>query len=75
MHRYIWLIPLLPLAGAAVNGLFGRRFRFSERTISVVAVGSVALAFLVGVAAVASYAASIWPRAYVSSEDGAFSYT
>ena len=21
MHRYIWLIPLLPLAGAAINGL------------------------------------------------------
>jgi NADH-quinone oxidoreductase subunit L len=23
---YLWLIPLLPLAGAVVNGLFGRRF-------------------------------------------------
>jgi NADH-quinone oxidoreductase subunit L len=29
--RYIWLIPLLPLAGAAVNGLFGIR-SFSRRT-------------------------------------------
>ncbi len=29
--RYIWLIPLLPLFGAAVNGLFGIR-SFSRRT-------------------------------------------
>jgi len=29
----LWLIPLLPLAGAIINGLFGRRF--SRRTVSV----------------------------------------
>ena len=23
----LWIIPLLPLAGAAINGLFGRRFK------------------------------------------------
>jgi len=23
---HLWLIPLLPLAGAAINGLFGKRF-------------------------------------------------
>src|SRR5918912_2219961 len=75
MHRYIWLIPLLPLAGAAINGLLGRKFRFSEKLVSAIAVGSVALAFLIGVAAVASYASSVWPKAYVTSEDGAFRYT
>ncbi|HVG31213.1 MAG TPA: NADH-quinone oxidoreductase subunit L [Pyrinomonadaceae bacterium] len=78
MHRLIWLIPLLPLAGAAVNGLLGRRFRFSERLVAAVAVGSVALAFLIGVAAVYSYGFSghaLYPAPYVTSQDGAFGFT
>jgi NADH-quinone oxidoreductase subunit L len=77
MYRYIWLIPLLPLAGAAINGLLGRSFRFSERTVAVVAVGSVALSFLLAVAAVYSYgfgSHAHYPNAYVTSEDGAFDY-
>src|SRR3989440_637576 len=75
MYRYIWLVPLLPLAGAAVNGLLGRRFRFSERLVGSIAVGSVALAFLISVAAVVSYGVNIWPKTYVTSDDGAFVYT
>ncbi|MFN2597721.1 MAG: NADH-quinone oxidoreductase subunit L [Pyrinomonadaceae bacterium] len=77
MHRLIWLIPILPLAGAAINGLLGRKFRFSERLIGAIAVGSVALAFLIGVAAVYSYGFSsrpIYPAPYVTSQDGAFVY-
>ena len=31
---HLWLIPLLPLAGAALNGLFGRRF--SKRAVATV---------------------------------------
>ncbi len=58
MHRYIWLVPLLPLAGAAINGLLGRKFRFSEKLIGGIAVGSIALAFLITLAAVYSYAFS-----------------
>src|SRR5215203_2941429 len=75
MHRYIWLVPLLPLLGAAINGLLGRRFRFSERLVGSIGVGSVALAFLISLAAVISYGANVWPNPYVTSEDGAFSYT
>ena len=75
MYRYIWLVPLLPLLGAAVNGLLGRRLRFSERVVGTVGVGSVALAFLISLAAVVSYGSNVWPRPYVTSEDGAFSYT
>ncbi|MEJ7711756.1 MAG: hypothetical protein WKF84_18290 [Pyrinomonadaceae bacterium] len=44
MHKYIWIIPLLPLAGAVINGLLGRYLRFSERAVASIAVGSVALA-------------------------------
>ncbi|MFN2515686.1 MAG: NADH-quinone oxidoreductase subunit L [Pyrinomonadaceae bacterium] len=78
MHRFIWLVPLLPLVGAAINGLFGRKFRFSEKLIGGIAVGSIALAFLITVAAVYSYAFSshaIWPHAYVTSQDGAFRFS
>ena len=40
----LWIIPLLPLAGAAINGFFGRRF--SRLLVSVVALGSTGIAFL-----------------------------
>jgi NADH-quinone oxidoreductase subunit L len=78
MYRYIWLVPLLPLLGAAINGLLGRRFRFSEKLVGSIAVGSVALAFLISLLAVYSYGFggnAKWPKAYVTSEDGAFKYT
>src|SRR6266446_5738552 len=73
MHKYIWLVPLLPLIGAAINGLLGRAFRFSEQLVSGIAVGSVALAFLIAVAAVVSYGSHSgpYPNAYVTSQDGA----
>jgi NADH-quinone oxidoreductase subunit L len=78
MYRYIWLVPLLPLLGAAVNGLLGRKFRFSERVVGGIAIGSIALAFLISVLAVWSYGAGSgarWPKPYLTSEDGAFKYT
>jgi NADH-quinone oxidoreductase subunit L len=40
----LWLIPILPLAGFALNGLFGRRL--SKGAINAIAVGSVVLSFL-----------------------------
>ena len=77
MYRYIWLVPLLPLIGAAVNGFFGRKFRFSEQLIGGIAVGSVALSFLISVAAIISYgwgSHAQWPNTYVTSQDGAFKF-
>ena len=74
MYKYIWLVPLLPLIGAAINGLLGRKFRFSERLIGGIAVGSVALSFLISVAAVYSYGFggghAEWPKPYLTSQDG-----
>ena len=77
MFRYIWLIPLLPLAGAAINGLLGRRLRFSETVVSAVAVGSIVIALLLSLSAVYSYgfgSAARAPKPYVTSEDGGFRY-
>ena len=39
----LWLIPIFPLAGFVINGLFGRRF--PKALINTVAVGSVLLSF------------------------------
>ena len=74
MYRYIWLVPLLPLIGAAINGLFGRKFRFSEQLVGGIAVGSVALAFLISVAAIVSYGSGDVSNPYVTSQDGAFKF-
>ena len=41
---HLWLIPILPLAGFVLNGLFGRRW--PKAMINAIAVGSVALSFL-----------------------------
>ena len=46
----LWLIPLLPLAGAAWNGLCGKEY--TERAVTRVAVGAVALAFVLSLLAV-----------------------
>src|SRR6266536_4587104 len=71
MYKYIWLVPLLPLAGAALNGIFGRWFRFSEKLIGGIAVASVALSFLISLTAVYSYGFSgnsLWPNPYVTTQ-------
>ena len=40
----LWLIPIFPLAGFLINGIFGRRF--SKGLVNTFAIGSVALSFL-----------------------------
>jgi NADH-quinone oxidoreductase subunit L len=44
MVDYLWLIPIFPLAGAAINGLFGRRF--SKSAVTLVACSASGLAFI-----------------------------
>jgi NADH-quinone oxidoreductase subunit L len=71
MYKFIWLVPLLPLIGAAINGIFGRWFRFPEKLVGGIAVSSVALAFLISVSAVYSYGFGgdqHWPSPYVSTQ-------
>ena len=50
MLRYLWLIPLLPLAGFVVNGLLGRRL--PRQAVAWIACGTVLLSFLISVGAV-----------------------
>ena len=57
MLSLFFLIPLLPFAGALVNGLLGRRF--SERTVAGIAVGSVLLAFLLSLGSVLQLATGL----------------
>src|SRR5262245_53706024 len=48
--QFIWLIPLLPGLGAAINGLVGIRF-FSRRTAGAVAVASMTAALVLALGA------------------------
>jgi NADH-quinone oxidoreductase subunit L len=52
--NHLWIILALPLAGAAVNGLFGRRW--PKTAVNSVGVGSVSLAFLAVVELVREFA-------------------
>ncbi len=62
----LWLIPLLPLIGAAINGLFGRRF--SNRVVSAVALAFTAASFAKALHAVLMAAPLIsGGRPYISS--------
>jgi NADH-quinone oxidoreductase subunit L len=47
----LWAIPLLPLAGFAVNGLLGRRY-LSKGAVSAIACGTVLASFLLSAGAV-----------------------
>jgi len=53
MQDALWLVPLLPLAGSAI--LLATRGELSDRTVSVVGVGSVGLAAVVALAIAASF--------------------
>jgi NADH-quinone oxidoreductase subunit L len=44
MLEYLWMVPLLPLLGAAVNGIFGAKW--PNKIVHSVAIGSTGLSFL-----------------------------
>jgi NADH-quinone oxidoreductase subunit L len=50
---YLWIIPLLPLLGAAANGIFGGRW--PKNVISAVALSSTTLSFLLALEAVREF--------------------
>jgi NADH-quinone oxidoreductase subunit L len=50
----LWIIPALPLLGAALNGLLGRRF--SQKVVNAIGVGSTTLAFAAALKLVQEFA-------------------
>jgi NADH-quinone oxidoreductase subunit L len=55
MLDHLWMIPALPLAGAALTGLFGGRW--PKSAVNAVGVGSVGLSFLATLALIREFAA------------------
>ena len=53
MLEYLWIIPLLPLLGSAVNGLFGAKW--PNKIVNGVAIGATGLSFLCGLEAVREF--------------------
>ena len=53
---YLWIIPLLPLLGSAINGLFGKKWPNS--IVNFVALGSTGLSFLFALEAVREFFAN-----------------
>ena len=57
---HLWLIPLLPLAGAAINGLFGKRF--SRQAVVAVALAFCGAAFLLALSIAARFSSLTLPH-------------
>src|ERR1700756_2847286 len=57
---HLWLIPVLPLIGAAVNGLVGRRF--SRQTVSAVALSFCGAAFVMALYVAARFSSLTLPH-------------
>ena len=52
----LWIIPLLPLLGSAVNGIFGAKW--PNKIVNLVALGSTGLSFVCAIEAVREFVAS-----------------
>jgi len=55
MIQYFWLIPLIPLVGVIINGIFGRRIK-SEKVIAFIACATIFASFVLSIGAVAGLA-------------------
>jgi len=61
-NPYLWLIPILPLAGAAINGFLGRRS--SKRAVTTVALVFPGLAFAVALWIAAGFSSAAAPYTF-----------
>jgi NADH-quinone oxidoreductase subunit L len=59
LTSYLWLVPLLPLAGAAINGFFGRQL--SKKAISAVALVFCGAAFVMALFLAAGFSSESAP--------------
>jgi len=60
--NFLWLVPVFPLAGAAINGFFGRQA--SKKAISAVALGFCGLAFLLALIFAANFSSASAPYTF-----------
>src|SRR5271167_789174 len=58
-NPYLWLVPILPLAGAAINGCFGRRS--SKKAITAVALVFCGAAFVMALSLAAGFTSASAP--------------
>jgi NADH-quinone oxidoreductase subunit L len=61
MLKLVWLIPVFPLLGFLVNFILGYKLRLSERAVSVIGCGVIALSLLLTIGAFVDYAKSYAP--------------
>jgi NADH-quinone oxidoreductase subunit L len=61
-NPYLWLVPLLPLAGAAINGFFGRRS--SKKAITTVALVFCGATFVMALFLAAGFSSASAPYYY-----------
>jgi NADH-quinone oxidoreductase subunit L len=59
-NLHLWLIPVLPLVGAAINGIFGKKF--SRQTVAGVALSFSGAAFLKVLAVAFSFSSLVIPH-------------
>ena len=57
---HLWLIPVLPLVGAAINGFFGKRF--SRRMVAAVALAFCGAAFGMALWVAAKFSSLVLPH-------------
>ena len=62
VNPYLWLVPVLPLAGAAINGFFGRRS--SKKAVSAIALVFCGAAFFMALFLAAGFSSASAPYYY-----------
>ncbi len=65
-NPYLWLIPVLPLAGAAINGFLGRRS--SKSTVTTVALAFSGLAFALALYIAATFSSAAAPYGFTVAQ-------
>jgi NADH-quinone oxidoreductase subunit L len=61
-NPYLWLLPVLPLAGATINGVFGREL--PKKAITAIALGFCGAAFLLALKIALGFSASEAPYSF-----------
>ncbi|HEX9944143.1 MAG TPA: NADH-quinone oxidoreductase subunit L [Thermoanaerobaculia bacterium] len=62
MLELLWLIPILPLLGAAINGLAG--WRFPKSVVTAVGVGAPLASLIIALGCLWQYASGVYPGPY-----------